>query len=81
MASRVSNLETSTWEQRSIVRLNLGNIFESRRLNAIWLVTVERSKSRVTVSFVKLIYRIRAQNKGINNVSFSFHANKASMTI
>ena len=51
MASRVSNLETSTWQQWSIVRLNLGNIFESRLSNAIWLVTVKRSKSFDTAVF------------------------------
>ena len=60
MASRVSNLETSTWQHRPIVRSNLGNIFESRRPNAIWLVTAEPSKSRDTVNFFKL-NRIRIE--------------------
>ena len=66
MASRVSILETSVWQQRSIMRSNLGNIFESRRSNAIWLATVDRSKSCDTVSFVKLLrllyYQIPLQN-------------------
>ena len=56
--SRISCLETSTWQQLSIVRSNLRNIFESRqsprRSNAICLVTVERSKSCDTVSIVRL---------------------------
>ena len=54
MASRVSNLETSAWQQRSIVRSNLGNIVGSHRSNAIWLVTTEGSKPCDTVSFVKM---------------------------
>ena len=51
---KVSNLETSAWQQRSISRSNLGFDSESCRSNAIWLVTVERSKSCDTISFVKL---------------------------
>ena len=49
-------LETSSWQQRPILCSDLGNIFEYRRSNAIWLVTVKGSKSCDTISFVKLIY-------------------------
>ena len=84
MASRVSNLETSAWQQRSIVCSNLRNIFESRGSNAIWLATAERSMSCDTSSFVKLIcfsqlnhcqviqiinYRVRfARNRGSETI-------------
>ena len=54
MGSKVSNLETSAWQQRAIARSNIETDFNSRRSNAIWLVTVERSKSCDTISFVKL---------------------------
>ena len=54
MASRVSNLETGAWQQRPIVRSNLGNILESGSSNVIWLVTAERSKSCDTIRSVKL---------------------------
>ena len=54
MASRVSSLETSAWQQRSIKRSNLENILKSCCSSAICVVTVERSKSCDTISFVKL---------------------------
>ena len=63
MASRVSNLGTIAWQQRSIVRSNLGNIFESCRSNAIWLVTVKCGKSCDAVSFVKLSLKQRISRK------------------
>ena len=62
MVSKVSSLETrkkretSAWQQRSIARSKLKIDFESRGLNAIWLVTVERNKSCDTISFVKLMF-------------------------
>ena len=46
--------ESSAWQQRSIARSKLEVDFESRWSNAIWLVIVERSKSRDTISFIKL---------------------------
>ena len=54
MVSKVSNLETSTWQQRSIARSNIGFKFESRWSNVIWLATVEHRRSCDTISFVKL---------------------------
>ena len=47
-------------KQRSIVRPNVGNMLESCRSNAIWLVTVECSKPCDTVSFVRLCMGVDA---------------------
>ena len=52
--SKVSNLETSAWQRQSIARFTLGVESKPRWSNAICLVTVERSKSFDTISFVKL---------------------------
>ena len=63
MVSKVSKLETkkkhetSAWRQWSIACSKLEIDFESHRLNVIWLVTIEHSKSCDTISFVKLRYR------------------------
>ena len=46
--------KTRDRQQRSISRSKLEIDFESRWSNAIWLVTVKRSKSCDTISFVKL---------------------------
>ena len=73
MASRVSNLETIAWQQQSIVRSNLGNIFESRWSNAIWLVTVERSKSlvRETNAFFKICCTVVFKKVATFNIDFA----------
>ena len=54
MVSKVSNLETSAWQQRSIRRSDSEIDFKSHWSNAICLVTVECRKSCDTISFVKL---------------------------
>ena len=51
---KVSNLETSAWQRRSIARSNSGVESKPRRSNAICFVTVEGGKSYNTISFVKL---------------------------
>ena len=54
MASRVSSLKTSAWQQQFMVCSDLGNTFDSRSSNVICLVTAERSKSCDKINFVKL---------------------------
>ena len=55
MASKVSNLETSAWQRRSIARSNSGVECRFRLSNVNWLVTFERCKLCDTISFAKLI--------------------------
>ena len=52
---KVSNLKTSAWQRRSIARSNSGVECKPCWSKAIFLVTVEHSKSCDTISFVKLI--------------------------
>ena len=51
---KVSNLETSAWQQQSIGHSNLAIDSISYLSNAIWLATVEHIKSCDTISFVEL---------------------------
>ena len=59
MVSEVSNLETRAWQRRSITRSNSRVECKSRWSNSLWLVTIERVKSRDIISFVKLMCQIR----------------------
>ena len=68
----VSSLEISAWQRRSIVLSNLGNIFESRRSNAIWLVTVERSKSRLILRIGHLQDGFVCEYENIYFIQFHF---------
>ena len=52
--SKVSNLETSAWQRRSIARSNSGVECKHRWPNATCLVTVELGKLCDAISFVKL---------------------------
>ena len=49
--SKVSSLETSAWQRRSIARSNPGVESKPRWSNTVFLVTVERGKSCDTISF------------------------------
>ena len=53
MASKVSKLETSAWQRRSIGRMSLGR--ESSWSKAMWLVTIDKS---CDISFVKLCRKL-----------------------
>ena len=53
---KVSNLKTSTQQQRPNALLNSGHVFEFRWSNAIWIITAKHGKSCDTISFVKLKY-------------------------
>ena len=52
--SKVSSLETSAWQRRSIARSNSRVESKPRLSNTVCLVTVERGKSCATISFFKL---------------------------
>ena len=61
MVSKVSSLEISAWQLGSVRRSNIGIDSESRWWNAIWSVTIQRSKSFDNISFVKLYWSWRPE--------------------